>query len=248
MKLVSGFLKYLALAALIMITGVALGALMAKASAAPLNNQEVEPVKTVQVPLRTDAYTLRLEAVESYLNKIDTLSGNFIQQAPNGHLSRGKLLLKKPGHVRFEYSDDVPLLIVADGETLNLIDYELSEITKWPVMDTPLAFLLENQIKLDDRVELSFSGTEDIANIISVSASDPKKPEQGTLTLIFESKYKENSDIEFDISLRAWQVKDAQGGLTTVSLSNLVLNQPLPQNAWDFKDPRGERATRRRTR
>lgn len=263
MRYIFQIMRYIGLAIGILAAGISIGAIITQAaqSAEPLTPyaltsnsapnhtikaQEVEPLPTVKVPLRSDAYSRRLEAVEAYLNNIKTMTARFIQQAPNGAMNRGTLKMQRPGHVRFEYSDDNPVLIVADGKTLNLIDYDMNEITKWPVMDTPLAFLLKDKIKLDDTVELSFSGNEAIANMISVTARDPKKPEQGSLTLIFESRYKENSDIELEVTLRAWQVIDAQGGLTTVSLSDVEINTQISAETWTFKDPRGERATRRR--
>ena len=60
------------------------------------------------------------QAVEA-LRGISTLRADFIQTDRNGQSLSGKLLLKRPGHVRFEYQKDVPLLIVADGPRVDVL-------------------------------------------------------------------------------------------------------------------------------
>ena len=50
----------------------------------------------------------------------------------------GKLTLKRPGKIRFQYQKDVPLLIVGDGNSLTMIDYEVRQVQRWPVKNSPL--------------------------------------------------------------------------------------------------------------
>ena len=56
-----------------------------------------------------------LTRVESYLNGIKSLDAKFVQIAPDGSLSDGKLYLLRPGRIRFEYAPPSPILVVADG-------------------------------------------------------------------------------------------------------------------------------------
>lgn len=237
----------------LLVLGLLAGALMASvADAKDLNkaSQENEPLALETKILKeiSDPRERRLVAVEAYLNEIQTLSARFTQQSPTGALSRGKLHMERPGKIRFEYDGDVPLLIVGDGKNLNLIDYEMNEITRWPVNDTPLAFLVSKRVDFTkSKVTLNYTGPESVANMISVTAQNPKKPEQGSLTLMFEANAA-GADEPLKLTLRAWQVIDAQGSRTTVSLTALDINAPLTQTLWTFKDPRGKRATRRRSR
>lgn len=206
------------------------------------------PLETKEINEISDPRERRLVAVENYLNNIKSLSARFTQQSPTGALSRGKLHMERPGKIRFEYDGDVPLLIVGDGKTLNLIDYEMNEITRWPVNDTPLAFFVKEEVDFKKtKVTLNYTGPESVANMISVTVEDPKKPEQGTFTLMFEASAA-NPDEPLKLTLRAWQVVDAQGSRTTISLSSLDINTALTNSLWTFKDPRGKRAQRRRGR
>lgn len=205
---------------------------------------------TVELALARDLQQERLDAVEGYLNSVATMRARFVQQAPDGTLSRGIFHMERPGRVRFEYDGDVPILIVADGRTLNLVDYELGQVTKWPVDDSPLALLVAEQITLGKNVTMVSSGPGELANMISITASDPKRPEHGTMTLIFSASTPpvgEASDSDgLDLTLRGWQIKDSKGAFTTVRLSEPELNLPLESSLWAFDDPRSERFGRRK--
>lgn len=200
----------------------------------------LEPLPTIEVAPEPSAVSLR--AVERFLNGIRTLSGAFVQTGPDGALARGKFYLERPGRVRFEYTDGTPVLIVGDGKILNFIDYEVGQITRWPIAETPLAPLLESAVAFGDNVEISSIGPGGIAGLTAVTAFDPQKPEQGTLTLVFSG-----SDVA-GLTLVAWEVVDAQGAVTRIAIEGYTLNRPLDQGLWTFDDPRGERFQRNRTR
>jgi outer membrane lipoprotein-sorting protein len=205
---------------------------------------EAAPLPTIELSPRTDLHKQRLAAVEEYLNSVLTLRARFIQQAPDGSMSRGIFHLERPGRVRFEFEEGVPILIVSDGRILNMIDYEMGQVTKWPIKDTPLALLVDEEIILGENVTLVSSGPGELANMISVTARNPKKPEQGTMTLIFSAEPAPGGGSPL-MTLRAWQVIDAQGGLTTVTLAQPEINVALEASLWKFDDPRGDRFKRR---
>ena len=209
-----------------------------QANAQSQENEALAPItETIDATAPPIGEDQQLAAIENYLNSISTLSGRFAQQGPDGQITRGKIYLERPGRIRFEYDSNDSILIVSDGSTLNLIDYDIGEITRWPINDTPLALLLA------ESTQFSPDGT---ADLVSITAEDPKNPAQGALTLIFTNDTA-NKDGEFFYQLRAWQVVDAQGGLTTVSLAETLLNQDIDPAHWTFTDPRSERM-RRRTR
>lgn len=203
-----------------------------------------EPLPVIVLSPQVDIHQQRLEAVEKYLNSVKSLRARFVQQAPDGSVSRGTFHLERPGRVRFEFEGDVPILIVSDGRILNMVDYEMGQVTKWPIKDTPLALLVADEIVLGENVTLVSSGPGDLANMISITARNPKKPEQGTMTLVFSAEPGVDGGPP-QMTLRAWQVIDAQGGLTTVTLAQTEVNLKLEASLWKFKDPRGERFQRR---
>lgn len=205
---------------------------------------EAAPLPTIELSPQSNLHQQRLDAVERYLNSVSTLRARFVQQAPDGSVSRGIFHLERPGRVRFEFEGDVPILIVSDGRILNMIDYELGQVTKWPIKDTPLALLVADEIILGKNVTLVSSGPGELANMISITARNPKKPEQGTMTLVFSAEPAADGGPP-QMTLRAWQVIDAQGGLTTVTLAQTEVNLMLEASLWKFKDPRGDRFKRR---
>ena len=205
----------------------------------PLETIDVAPEPIVSLA-ESDAVVL--ETVKNYLNSIRSLKAQFSQQGPDGHIVVGKLHLERPGKVRFEYEGDVPLLIVSDGNTLNMIDYDIGQVTKWPVNDTPLALLLADEVNFNDHTTISSRKNEVGVGFLSITSSNPENPQQGSLILVFSQQDDEN------MKLRAWQVIDAQGKLTTVSIANLEINNELNRALWTFEDPRGDRLTRNRRR
>src|SRR5205807_8676914 len=59
-----------------------------------------------------------IDRVNVYLMSLQTLVGDFVQIAPDGRRSEGKIYLQKPGRVRFEYNPPSPIELVSDGNSL----------------------------------------------------------------------------------------------------------------------------------
>ena len=221
-------------------------ALYIAGGAAPALVQDIQPLPALEtVDVAADYNTgASLESIKGFLSSIKTMRASFIQIASDGSVANGTLHLERPGRVRFEYTEDNPLLIVSDGTIVNLIDYEIGQVTKWPVNDTPLALLLQRDITFGNNVELTTIPTE-AGPVTMVSTYDPDKPEQGTLTLYFTG----NGEVgETPLALDAWEVIDAKGSLTRVVLSGAELNIPLDEALWTFEDPRNKRFDRRKRR
>ena len=81
----------------------------------------------------------QMARVVQHMKAVGTMSATFTQTDRSGGTLTGKLLLKRPGQVRFEYQKDVPLLIVADGRALTMVDYEVKQVQRWPIRNSPLA-------------------------------------------------------------------------------------------------------------
>ena len=149
----------------------------------------------------------------------------------NGQTLTGKLTLKQPGKIRFQYEKGVPLLIVGDGKALTLIDYEVRQVQRWPIGNSPLAALI------DPTKDLSKFGTvvpTGDPTVLSVQAKDPKRPEFGTITMIFKRKPASPAGLE----LYGWVALDAQNNRTAVRLSNQQYGVPVADSAFRWTDPR----------
>lgn len=170
-----------------------------------------------------------LADVAASLKATTSLSADFTQTGSDGKTLTGKMLLARPGKIRFQY-DKAKLLIVGNGRTLTFVDYAVNQVSQWPVKSTPLGILLASEPDLSGVARIA--QTTD-AGVI-VEARDPKRPEFGTLAISFRN----NPAAPGGLSLAGWTSFDAQGGRSTVILSNTRYNADLSKADFGFRDPR----------
>ena len=184
---------------------------------------------TVPTPLTDFAPTQKadLGAVETYLNDVKTMTGKFDQYAPDGSFTTGEFALERPGRLRFDYDPPSQVLIVADGYWLTMVDAYSRQLSRWPINDTPLGVLVKKDINLEQDVDIL--GLEDGAGVIRLTVADKKEPGKGTMTMVFTKR---------PLELRQWRVKDAQGQITTVTLSDTRQNVAVDPSLFTYKDPR----------
>ena len=170
-----------------------------------------------------------LDDVAASLKATTSMTADFTQTGLDGKALTGKLTLARPGRVRFQYTK-APLLIVADGRTLTFVDYQVGQVSQWPVRSTPLGILLASEPDLAKVARV----TAEAANGLVVEARDPKRPEFGTLSIVFAR----NKAAPGGLALSGWTARDAQGGLTEVRLTNTRYNADIARTAFRFRDPR----------
>lgn len=203
----------------------------------PLEEQVVEEQASLKA----------LKLVQDYMTNVTSLKASFLQRAPGNKLSRGTLYMERPGRIRFDFKDDIPFLVVADGKSINFVDYEIGQVQKWPVKDTPMLAIIGEGFDLasvNAHIELEPGG---IANLLSLAASDPDRPELGQVTVYFEQTAAITPAEDAGLNLLSWVVLDATGKATTVEIYDQEINPDLAASLWTFKDPRGL-SKRRRTR
>ncbi len=177
-------------------------------------------------------------AVQAHLRALASMTANFTQTDRRGKVLAGTLTMKRPGRIRFEYQEGVPILIVGDGKALTMIDYDTRQVQRWPIGNTPLAALV------DPNKDLSRFGravpTAD-PNVLSVAVKDAKKPEYGEITMIFVR----DAAAPGGLTLRGWVAVDAKQNRTTIRLSNQKYNVPVADSRFRWTDPRPQRAAGR---
>ena len=189
------------------------------------------PVALPLAPLAAQQAPSGLAQVNAYLRAVTTMTADFAQTDRNGQTLTGQLTLKQPGKIRFQYQRGVPLLIVGDGKALTVIDYEVRQVQRWPIGNSPLGAML------DPSKDLSKFGKvvpTDDPSILSVQARDPKRPEFGTITMIF----KRDGASPAGLQLYGWVALDSQNNRTSVKLSNQRYGVPVPDSAFRWTDPR----------
>ena len=114
-----------------------------------------------------------LSRIERYLNDIKTMQARFVQVSDNGGYAQGELFVDRPGHMRFDYDPPTPVLLIANGLTLLYYDKELKEATFLPLWETPLWFLIRDEVRFDDNVEII--AIEEALGTLRVSLRDPTR-------------------------------------------------------------------------
>jgi outer membrane lipoprotein-sorting protein len=95
------------------------------------------------------------------------------------------------------------------------------------VSETPLAFLLGEDVTLESGLEVTRIARRQGEIDITVIRSDA--PDQGSVTLTFA---------EQPLELRRWSVTDAQGLTTVVVLQDIETGKPLDPALFRWRDPK----------
>jgi outer membrane lipoprotein-sorting protein len=171
-----------------------------------------------------------LAQVQAHLRAVDTMTAAFSQTDRRGRTLTGSLTLKRPGRIRFEYQKGVPMLIVGDGKAINVIDYQVKQVQRWPIGNSPLGVLLNPDQDLSRIAKI----VRNDAQTLLVQARDPKRPEYGTITLGFAKI----PSAPAGLMLQGWVMLDSQNNQTVVKLSGQRFNVAVADSAFRWTDPR----------
>jgi outer membrane lipoprotein-sorting protein len=199
-------------------TRVLVGILVAASATVPAH-AEVASAKLVKsAPAKAFVPMDPVQAIQkanAYFNAATTMIGDFVQIGADGRRSEGKVFIQRPGKLRFEYAPPATLEIVADGLSVAIHDRKTATKDIYFISQTPLKFLLKDQVDLNRDVQ-----------VVDVT-SDPS-----SVTILVEDKatFGGTSRIKlvFDparFTLKQWQVTDPQGYETLVSLFNIDLSK-----------------------
>lgn len=176
-----------------------------------------------------------LKTVEASLAATTSMTADFLQTDGKGRQMAGTLSLKRPGKIRFAYGGGVNMLLVANGKTLNFVDYDVGQKSSWPIAKSPLAVLLSPNPDLARIARVMPSESD---QVVIVRARDARRPEFGTLVLAFQR----SPGAPGGMRLEGWTAIDAQNKRTTVRLSNQRFNVAVPDDAFKFAEPKRKKA------
>jgi outer membrane lipoprotein-sorting protein len=177
----------------------------------PVRPPEPVPYDGTQRPI--------VDKVSAYLSSLQSLTGDFVQIAPDGTRTVGKFYIQKPGRVRFDYQPPSPIDVIADGSSVAVRDRNLDTQDVYPLSQTPLRYLLADQIDLTRDTTLVAVSQDNMFTSITI---EERQIFIGTnrLVLMFGAK---------DQQLRQWTITDPQGYETTVAIYNLdTVHRPDP--------------------
>jgi outer membrane lipoprotein-sorting protein len=165
--------------------------------------------------LPAQAEKITLTAINAYLNGIVMAGTDFTQVNADGSVSTGRILIHRPGRVRFEYAPPDESLVLASGGTVAIFDAKSNQPPEqYPLAQTPLNLILGAGIDL--RQEKMVVAHEEEGTTTRVRAQDPEHPEYGTIDLVFTAE---------PLALRQWVITDDLGQETTVILEALAQDQ-----------------------
>ncbi|MBB4615709.1 LolA family protein [Novosphingobium taihuense] len=182
-------------------------------------------------PTVAQAQASDVDRAVAALRGVTTLRANFVQTDRSGQTVSGVLTMKRPGKIRFQYQKGVPLLIVGDGRALTMIDYEVRQVQRWPIKNSPLGALLDPNKDVARFAKQLPTGD---AGVISLQVRDPKHPEYGTITMIFVR----NAGAPGGLQLDSWVALDSQNKRTTVRLSGHQYGIAVNDSTFRWTDPR----------
>ena len=178
--------------------------------------------------------------IQQKYDRVRDFSSDFVHTYRGGVLKqqateRGKLLVKKPGKMRWEYTAPERKLFVSDGAKIYSYIPQDKQVTvaNMPQGDqapTPALFLTGNGNLTRDFTP-SFDNVSDApAGTLQLKLA-PKRAEAeyDSLTLVVDAK---------TLDLRMLIAIDSQGGRSTFSFSNLKENTGLADNQFVFQMPR----------
>ena len=187
------------------------------------------PVAIVAVtPPAAAADSPDMAKLKAHITQVHTMTANFVQTDSRGRSAAGTMQLERPGKVRFEYGSG-DLLLVANGKTLTVVDYQVGQKSSYPLNRTPLGVLLSSSPNLKGRAQIM---PETNSKIVSVRARDPAQ--YGSLTLVFLR----SGSAPGGLQLYGWTAIDAQNRRTTVKLSNVRYNVGVPESAFTYAEPK----------
>lgn len=176
-----------------------------------------------------------LAQANGVLNAVQRMQGRFEQASPGGARARGTFYLQRPGKVRFEYDAPATLLIVSDGSVVAMRDTALRTTDRTPLRSTPLNLILGARIDLarDARIlRVSRAGPW-----LMITARDRSGQTDGQITLHFWGP---------EAQLRSWDVVDATGARTRVTLSELTQPASFDRRLFRLEDMLSNRPGQRR--
>ncbi len=182
------------------------------------------PLALVTFTLPALAEKIPLATLSTYLNSLSTVEADFTQVNADGSIATGKIFIKRPGRVRFEYAPPDRSLVIAGGQQVAIFDAKSNQPPEqYPLKRTPLNLILAEKVDLG-RAKMVVAHTED-GTSTRVRAQDPENPEYGSIELVFTAE---------PVELRQWIITDDLGAQTTVILGEMQKGGQLGASLFDI--------------
>tara|TARA_B100001057_G_scaffold259601_1_gene259810 strand:- start:969 stop:1580 length:612 start_codon:yes stop_codon:yes gene_type:complete len=165
--------------------------------------------------LKADPYSL--ENISQYLQYLKILKADFSQINADGTFSSGTILIKRPGRMRFEYDIPDRTLVLVSAGALAIFDPKGDDAPiTYPIKNNPISLILKGEVDLVNSGILE-NYTKNTEKAV-VKIRDPKKPEHGSVELVFKGAKPE---------LVKFTVLNENGMSTTITLEDIEYPQKI---------------------
>lgn len=179
-----------------------------------------------------------IEAVQKRYDATTSLKANFIQKSflkvmGQSQIAKGKVLIKKPGQMKWDYTAPDPQLLISDKDYLWLYLPEDKQATRMKIesvysSNTPALFLAGK-----GKLTQSFNVGQVIENETALKITlFPKEAEQNVDHLVLFADKK-------NFQILGSSVYDKLGNHTEMRFTDIEVNPSLKDNLFLFKAPPG---------
>lgn len=200
-----------------------LAAGLAAAIASPALAQGAKPVPAT---LTAEQKAL-LDKATAYIQGLGSAKGRFVQTDARGTQTQGAFYMQRPGKARFAYDPPAGLLVVSNGNNVNIFDSRLKTYESYPLSKTPLNLLLAREVRLDRGVIIT--DVRPLADGFTIVAQDAKRQALGRISMDFSNS---------PVGLMGWTVTDIKGGQIRVRLIDFAETSALDPKLFVLTDPR----------
>ena len=172
--------------------------------------------------LKADPYSLA--NISQYLQNLKILKADFSQTNPDGTISSGTILIKRPGRMRFEYNKPDKTLVLVSAGALAIFDPKGDEkpIT-YPIKNNPISLILKGEVDLLNSAIVAKYKVSAEKAILTIR--DPKKPQRGSVELVFVGTKPE---------LEKFSIKNENGSSTSISLKDIEYPKKLNETLFSI--------------
>ena len=175
------------------------------------------------------------QKLNDFFNQLETVSAKFEQSildTESAHVGRfqGDLYVSRPGKFRWDYFEPYEKQILADGDTVYVVDTDLEQITYIPqeraLQGTPASILI-GQESLEDRFEIIDIGSSQGMDWVELLPRDAES-QFTRILLAFVSN-----------ELRRMEMADKFGQITRFQFYDIKRNPELDKQLFVFKRRQG---------
>lgn len=182
-----------------------------------------------------------ISKLQSKYESINSIKADFTQEVTSKGMpamkSEGKVWLKKPGKMRWEYKKPSKDLIVSDGRSIWLFQPDLNQVIERPASGAASEMatdFLSGIGSLEKEFVVKLSPLEAVNHVLILT---PKQEQPGLKKLILEVG-KESSIVEKTV------ITDHFGNQTAVTFKDIKLNESIKDSLFKYTPPKGAAVVR----